>query len=169
MQTELSRSATGPGKQLKASEPFSLMPPLQGPQGKSLKLALWDISCNETFNNYFVELPPQDSLKTHIPVMMSSRCVDVCYAACMAHNGTLFLGTATGAKALIHRDDFMLLDNDNHERALEVKIRLKSGGILGPGTEDDKDNIPQKQSLQDDRNTTGFKTKYLLKRLLLNP
>eukprot|EP00971_Amphidinium_carterae_P207320 4113361-Amphidinium_carterae.1 len=68
-----------PGEQLKASELFSAMPPLEAvktlcslcmmlgmsPRGKPLKSALWDISRahlhGNAQRNLYVDLPPEDS------------------------------------------------------------------------------------------------------------
>eukprot|EP00971_Amphidinium_carterae_P138994 2754893-Amphidinium_carterae.3 len=72
------KKAKRPGEQLKASELFSSMPPLEGiktlcslcmslevsPKGKPLKLALWDISRARLYSDaqrdLYVELPPED-------------------------------------------------------------------------------------------------------------
>eukprot|EP00971_Amphidinium_carterae_P015483 305769-Amphidinium_carterae.1 len=73
------KAAKRPGEQLKASELFSSMPPLEAiktlcslcmllglsPKGKPLKLALWDISrahlSGDAQRDLYVDLPPEDS------------------------------------------------------------------------------------------------------------
>eukprot|EP00971_Amphidinium_carterae_P143628 2845759-Amphidinium_carterae.1 len=73
------KAAKRPGEQLKESELFSTMPPLEAiktlcslcmslgvfPKGKQLKLALWDICRAHLYGDaqrdLYVDLPPEDS------------------------------------------------------------------------------------------------------------
>eukprot|EP00971_Amphidinium_carterae_P104531 2070039-Amphidinium_carterae.2 len=100
LRREVKKAAKKPGEELRASELFSSMPPLEAikmlcslrvtlelsPKKKPLKLALWDISRAHLYGDaqrdLYVELPPEDAQRSWTATW--NRCADCFSEACAA-------------------------------------------------------------------------------------
>eukprot|EP00971_Amphidinium_carterae_P141680 2806772-Amphidinium_carterae.3 len=136
------------------------------PQGKPLKLALWDVSrahlYGDTQRDLYVELPIEDShhsddvepmrgllLRSMYGTQDASQIWQKNYTKLLGgeqwkqgqSNGALFYDTVTQSRAVAHGDGFLLLGDDDDVKRMDETLRsrydCKSGGVLGPDPEDD--------------------------------